>query len=190
MLKNFLSLKWKHMAIFLHINFKVSPVKSKVLSNCFPLFYSGNSLRMMGTNPCWVMNLGSWQLESKLRRQLAGKSLFENGAKNGNGIIYSTGALDLPRFQGQSSLNPLGSLILLFFTLNILAEQANNGHRKFVVVIITTTTTSNVGEWTLFFLSLKFLYGIILTKVTLQQIGEWNSLAHVFWVTLLNCANH
>lgn len=98
--------------------------------------------------------------------------MFENGAKNGNGIIYSTGALDLPRFQGQSSLNSLGSLILLFFTLNILAEQANNGHRKFVVVIITTTTTSNVGEWTLFFLSLKFLYGIILTKVTLQQIGE------------------
>lgn len=127
---------------------------------------------MMGTNPCWVMNLGSWQLESKLRSQLAGKSWFENGAKNDNGIIYSTGALDLPCFQGQSSLNSLGSLILLFFMSNILAEQANNGHHKFVVVIIITTITANVGAWTLFFLSLKFLCGIILTKVTLQQIGE------------------
>lgn len=159
------------MAIFLHINFKVSPVLCKVLSNCFPLFCSGNSLRMMGTNPCWIVNLGSRQLESKLRRQLAGKSLFANGAKNDNGILYSTGVLDLPCFQGQVSLNSLTSAILLFFTSNILAERANNSHHQFVVVIITTTT-ANVGEWTLFSLSLKFLYGRSLTKVTLQQIGE------------------
>lgn len=127
---------------------------------------------MMGTNPCWIVNLGSRQLESELRRQLAGESLFSNGAKNDNGIIYSTGVLDIPCFQEQVSLNSLISSVLLFLTSDILAEQANNDHHKFVVVIIIITITVNIGEWTLFSLSLKFLYGRSLTKVTLQQVGE------------------
>lgn len=84
----------------------------------------------MGAHPHWIMNLGSRQLESKLRRQQAGKSLFANGAKNDNKIIYATGVLDLPCSQGKFSLNSLSSRILIFFTSNVLAEQANNGHHK------------------------------------------------------------
>lgn len=91
---------------FLHINFKVFPVLSKVRSVLLPLLWE-------------LIHIGGDQslLDHEAWQKAAG---FANGVRNNlNEITYATGVLALPCFQGEFLLNSLSSHILFPLLLNL-----------------------------------------------------------------------